>query len=225
MPTADTLLLALIPLAYLLGSIPFGLLVGLSKGVDPRTAGSGNIGATNVGRLLGARYFGYVFTLDMLKAALPTAAGSAIALHYAASGYTLTLQLLVGFAAIFGHMCSIFLKFKGGKGVASGAGVALGLFPYFTLPGLAALAVWALIYALTRYVSLASILAAVAFPLLYLAFGLWRAWPVFTARMLPLLIFASLVAVMVLVRHRSNIQRLRSGTESKFTGKASQGCP
>src|SRR3954452_15395809 len=111
-------LLALVPIAYLIGSIPFGLIVGLSRGVDPRTAGSGNIGATNLGRLLGGKFFALVFTLDLLKGLVPTVDAGQIfrgmpdALHY-------ILWLLVGFAAIAGHMFSIFLGFKGGKGVAT----------------------------------------------------------------------------------------------------------
>src|SRR5438309_4178929 len=110
-------LLALIPVAYLLGSVPFGLVVGLSKGVDPRTAGSGNIGATNVGRLLGGKYFGVVFFLDMLKGLLPMLLAG-FALHWrATSPIQYVLWLLVGFGAIAGHMFSLFLRFKGGKGV------------------------------------------------------------------------------------------------------------
>src|SRR5438270_7875616 len=106
-------LLALIPVAYLLGSVPFGLVVGLSKGVDPRTAGSGNIGATNVGRLLGAKYFGIVFCLDFVKGLLPTLAASwVVHAHRGTLDWTIyLLWLLVGFAAIAGHMFSVFLKF------------------------------------------------------------------------------------------------------------------
>src|ERR1035437_6475807 len=121
MNTAEYLMLSLIPLAYLMGSIPFGLIIGLRKGIDPRKAGSGNIGATNVGRLLGAKYFGYVFVLDLLKALLPTAAGSWVAIRFGAnppSVLQLVLHLLIGFSAILGHMFSLFLGFKGGKGVA-----------------------------------------------------------------------------------------------------------
>src|SRR3954462_3646734 len=105
-------LLLLAAISYFLGSIPFGLLVGLAKGVDPRKAGSGNIGATNVGRLLGGRYFALVFTLDLLKGLIPTAAA-------VAASSDVFVWLLVGFATIVGHMFSLFLKFKGGKGVAT----------------------------------------------------------------------------------------------------------
>src|SRR5690349_16872893 len=140
MTTAATALLCLIPAAYLLGSVPYGLLVAKTRGVDPRTAGSGNIGATNVGRLLGKKFFAIVFILDLLKGLLPTLAAAFILAHsngpatpYSAADYL--LWLLVAFAAVCGHMFSVFLKFKGGKGVATSAGVVLGVFPYFTLAG------------------------------------------------------------------------------------------
>lgn len=218
-------LLVLIPAAYLAGSIPFGLLVGLSKGVDPRKAGSGNIGATNVGRLLGGKYFALVFTLDLLKGMVPMLAAGAILHGTRSNGDAAAITqrhflmwLGVGLAAIVGHMFSVFLKFKGGKGVATSAGIALGLFPYFTYPGLVALAVWIAVFQPSRYVSLASIAAAVAFPLAYVGIGLAMGWPVF-GRQLPLLIFAALIAVMIVVRHRSNIARLRAGTENRFGPK------
>lgn len=225
MNLADTkiYLLCLVPVAYLLGSIPFGLIIGLANGVDPRKAGSGNIGATNVGRLLGAKFFVYVFLLDMFKAMIPTAAASWVVLHFGQQAVHPTLQvillhLLVGFAAIFGHMCSLFMGFKGGKGVACGAGVALGFYPSFTIPGLIVLVVWGILFAITRYVSVASIIAAILFPITYLALGLYRGWPVFTSQ-LPLLLFAILIGAMVVYRHRSNIARLRAGTENRFVSK------
>lgn len=214
----------LIPVAYLAGSIPFGLIVGLAKGIDPRTAGSGNIGATNVGRLLGGRYFALVFTLDLLKGLLPvlaaglllarssTAGGGMDARHYG-------LWLAVGFAAIAGHMFSPFLRFKGGKGVATSLGVVLGVWPYFTLPGLLAAGVWAAIFLRTRIVSIASIMAALVVPAAYLAMGLAMGWPVFQ-RQWPLLAFAVFIAVLIVWKHRSNIARLRAGTENRFSRAA-----
>ena len=205
----------LVPAAYLFGSVPFGLIVGKSKGVDPRTAGSGNIGATNVGRLLGKRFFFVVFLLDLLKGMLPMLAAKWALRAAPEEPRTFFLWLLVGLAAIVGHMFSVFLGFKGGKGVATSAGVVLGLFPYFTVPGLAALGVWLVTFKASRYVSLASIFAAAAFPLLYAAVGLVRGWPIFGAQW-PLLAFAALVTVMIVWKHRSNIARLRAGTESRF---------
>ena len=226
--TTQFMLLALIPAAYLAGSIPFGLIVGMAKGVDPRQSGSGNIGATNVGRLLGMKYFALVFSLDMLKGMLPMVAGSIILAQDGAAGErsaTLNLlHLLIGFAGICGHMFSCFLRFTGGKGVATSAGVALGLYPFFTFAGVIAIAVWAIFYAVTRYVSLASLVAAIVFPLAFVALGFALGWEPF-GRQLPLFIFAVLVAVMIIVRHRSNIARLRSGTESQFSGKSPSPSP
>src|SRR5438105_3740910 len=129
-------LFALAPAAYAVGSIPFGLLVGLAKGVDVRKSGSGNIGATNVARLLGGRFFALVFTLDLLKGMLPVLAARYVLGGEPKNLLYCILWILIGFAAIAGHMFSLFLKFRGGKGVATSAGVLLGIFPYFTYPAL-----------------------------------------------------------------------------------------
>lgn len=221
-------LLTLAAISYFLGSIPFGLLVGLAKGIDPRQAGSGNIGATNVARLLGGKFFALVFTLDLLKSLLPMLAGAFI-LHHA--GYQLSLHnnqltapllfswLLVGFSAILGHMFPIYIAFKGGKGVATSAGLILGLYPYYTLPALIAFAVFLITFFTWRYVSLASIAAALSFPLAYLLAALAFRWPL-THQQLPLLIFAILVAIMIVYKHRSNIARLRAGTEQPIKRRA-----
>jgi glycerol-3-phosphate acyltransferase PlsY len=213
-------LLALIPLAYVVGSIPFGLIVGLARGVDVRKGGSGNIGATNVGRLLGGKFFALVFVLDVLKGLLPMLAAG-YALNFAPAdrrGYL--LWLLVGFAAIMGHMFSVFLKFKGGKGVATSAGVMLGLWPCYTLPGLVGAVVWGAVFGATRIVSLASVAGAVAFPVAYLLIWLPVHGParVF-GEQLPLVVFAFLVAGLIVFRHRSNLARLRAGTEHRFARK------
>jgi glycerol-3-phosphate acyltransferase PlsY len=207
------------PCAYLLGSVPFGLIVGKSKGIDPRKAGSGNIGATNVGRLLGKRFFILVFLLDLVKGMLPMLFAGAVLRGLPDEPLKYALWLLVGFAAILGHMYSIFLGMAGGKGVATSSGVVLGLYPFFTYPALACLLLWFVTFKLTRYVSLASILAAAAFPLTYALVGLARGWPVFH-RQWPLLGFAVLVAVMIVVKHRGNIARLRAGTEHRFDPSA-----
>ena len=220
MTTAQVIVLALVPVAYLIGSIPFGLIVGLTKGIDPRKAGSGNIGATNLGRLLGGKYFALVFTLDMLKGMLPMLAASFVlrgeSRALATSDYLLWLG--VGLAAILGHMFSVFLKFKGGKGVATSAGVMLGLWPYFTGPGLVAIGAFVLIVLVTRYISLGSMGGAIVFPVAYVVIGRWRGWDVFGAQ-LPLLVFGALVAVLIVYKHRSNIARLVAGTEHKLGKK------
>lgn len=217
MNPVERFFLILTPIAYLCGSVPFGLLVGFARGIDVRKAGSGNIGATNVGRLLGGKYFALVFILDLVKGLLPMLAG-AWDLHRwniaSPAPAIFGMWIAVGAAAIVGHMFSIFLGFKGGKGVATSTGVALGLYPYYTFPAVAALGVFILIVLVTRYVSVASVLAAVAFPIAYVVIGLScnPAWPVI-GRQLPLLIFAGLVAVMIIYKHRTNLARLRAGTE------------
>jgi len=205
-------LLALIPAAYVVGSIPFGLIVGRAKGIDPRTAGSKNIGATNLGRLLGKKYFFIVFVLDLLKGAIPTLAAGVLLNFTVENRLACLLWVLVAFAALLGHMASLFLKFKGGKGVATSAGVLLGVFPYFTLPGLAAVVVWGLVFGLVRYISAASIFGAAAFPLLYLLLAALRHWPILDAQ-LPFLIFSLLIPALIIYKHRANISRLRSGAQ------------
>lgn len=205
----------LIPIAYVIGSIPTGLLVGLAKGIDPRRAGSGNIGATNLGRLLGARYFFLVFILDVIKGALPVALAGWILHDEPLNRMHYLLWLLVGFATLLGNLFSLFLKFRGGKGVATSTGLVLGLFPYFTLPGVLAAGVFGFVLKGWGYISLGSIAAAASFPLLYAGIGFWRRWDVLGAQ-LPLLIFAVVVAALVIWKHRSNIARLRAGTELRF---------
>src|SRR6188768_478174 len=119
MPAAAQQVALLVPAAYLLGSVPFGLIVGKTRGVDPRKAGSGNIGATNVGRLLGKKFFALVFTLDLLKGLLPMLAAAYVLRGETPDRKTYLLWLAVGAVAILGHMFSVFLGFKGGKGVAT----------------------------------------------------------------------------------------------------------
>jgi glycerol-3-phosphate acyltransferase PlsY len=221
--TATHLFFILIPFAYVIGSIPFGLLVGFAKGIDVRKGGSGNIGATNVGRQLGKKYFFYVFFLDLLKSLIPMAIASAIVSRLAPEQRDFKLYVLwlcVGFAAVMGHMFSVFLKFKGGKGVATSAGVMLGLWPYFTLPGFLAILVFIVVFMATRYVSLGSMLGACSFPIFYVIVGTIEGWSPLH-KQLPLLIFAILIAVMIVYKHRTNIQRLLAGTENRFVKKAS----
>jgi glycerol-3-phosphate acyltransferase PlsY len=211
------MLIMLIPAAYLLGSTPFGLIVGLAKGIDPRNAGSRNIGATNVGRLLGRKFFVIVFALDLLKSFIPMAIASALVSQIDASQRTwfvYTAWLLIGAAAVLGHMFSLYLKFKGGKGVSSSAGVMLGLIPYYTLPGVVSICVFVAVLRLSRYVSLSSMIGAGTFPIFYAALGLALGWPVFGAQ-LPLLLFAISMPLLIIYRHRTNIARLRAGTESR----------
>jgi glycerol-3-phosphate acyltransferase PlsY len=202
--------------AYLLGSIPFGLLIAKAHGKDLRSIGSGNIGATNVSRALGRKWAYFCFVLDVLKGLIPMLATMLIA--EPDSVLTLWLWLAVGCAAILGHIFPIYVKFKGGKGVATSFGVALGLWPYYTICVLLAAVVWVVAVLIWRYVSLASIAASVTFPLvLTAAIILTPDWSF--GNLWPVLIAAVAIPVMVIVRHRENIKRLRAGTESKIRQK------
>ena len=202
--------------AYLLGSIPFGLLIAKAHGKDLRSIGSGNIGATNVSRALGRKWAYFCFVLDVLKGLVPMLATMIIAKPY--SVILLWLWLAVGCAAILGHIFPIYVKFKGGKGVATSFGVALGLWPYFTVCALFFAVTWIAVVLMWRYVSLASITASVTFPLVLIAaIILIPGWEL--AILWPVVITAFAIPVMVIVRHRENIQRLLAGTESKIREK------
>jgi glycerol-3-phosphate acyltransferase PlsY len=211
--------------AYLLGSIPFGVVIARAYGKDLRSTGSGNIGATNVARALGKKWAYLCFVLDMLKGMLPMLVTSILVSrfsildeHRASSiqhQVQLWLWLAVGCAAILGHIFPVYLRFKGGKGVATSLGVALGLWPYFTICAAGALAIWVPMVLIWRYVSLASITASVAFPIvLVLAVSLVRAWNF--ADLWPLVIAAIAIPLMVVIRHRENIKRLIAGTEDRI---------
>jgi len=202
--------------AYLLGSIPFGLLIAKAHGKNLRSIGSGNIGATNVSRALGRKWAYVCFVLDVLKGLIPMLATMLIA--EPDSVLTLWLWLAVGCAAILGHIFPIYVKFKGGKGVATSFGVALGLWPYYTICVLFAAVVWVVVVLIWRYVSLASIAASVTFPLvLAAAIILTPGWDF--GNLWPVLIAAVAIPVMVIIRHRENVKRLLAGTESKIRQK------
>ena len=200
--------------AYLLGSIPFGVLIAKAHGKDLRSIGSGNIGATNVSRALGRKWAYVCFVLDVLKGMVPMLV--TIFITKPEDVVMLLLWLVVGCAAISGHIFPIYIKFKGGKGVSTSFGVALGLWPYYTICALFAITIWVAVVLIWRYVSLASIIASVSFPLiLILAIILKQNWDLFI--LWPLLIAATAIPLMVIVRHRDNIKRLMAGTESKIS--------
>ncbi len=203
--------------AYLLGAVPCAFLIARAHGRDLRTIGSGNIGATNLARALGRKWGYFCFVLDVLKGLVPMVLVGVL-LVIPDSPVHLALWLAVGIAAILGHVFPVYLGFKGGKGVATSFGVALGLWPYFTLCALIALLVWLAVVLAWRYVSLASICASVAFPVA-LVVGM-LAVPAWDATVLwPLLIAAILIPLLVILRHRTNIQRLLAGTETKIRAK------
>jgi glycerol-3-phosphate acyltransferase PlsY len=206
--------------AYLLGSIPFGLLIAKAHGKDLRSIGSGNIGATNVSRALGRKWAYICFVLDVLKGMVPMLATLSFIRPLSTQPQTekvilLWLWLAVGCAAILGHIFPIYVKFKGGKGVATSFGVALGLWPYYTICASFAVVIWVVVVLVWRYVSLASICASISFPLvLILAIILRPGWDFIS--LWPLLIAATVIPLMVIIRHRENIKRLLGGTENKI---------
>lgn len=182
--------------AYVLGSIPTGLLVGRARGVDIRAIGSGNIGATNVARGLGRKWAALVLVADALKGFVPVF----LARHLGA-GVSPAAVALVGLSAVVGHMFTIFLRGHGGKGVATSLGVAFGLSPPLAL---LALAVYALAVAITRRSSVGSLLGMWSFPLLATALG--GVAPEFVA-------LSIVTAALVTFRHRDNLRRLWRGEE------------
>jgi acyl phosphate:glycerol-3-phosphate acyltransferase len=191
-------------LSYLLGSVPFGLIIGKLRGVDIRTQGSGNIGATNVFRCVGKPWGTAAFILDFLKGYGATALIPLLVETLTQEAFSVNLRLVCGILAILGHNYPIFLKFKGGKGIATSAGVLAGIAPLVILPAIGA---WLLLFLTTRYVSLGSIGAA-----LMAAAGGWIFYPGQGA--IPWAL--TLLGLLAIWRHRSNIQRLLKGEENRF---------
>lgn len=199
--------------AYLIGSICSGLLIGkFGYGVDIRTHGSGNLGATNAYRVLGPSPAATIFLADFLKGVL----GVLLAKAFFVSEPALlanTIVALAGLAAIAGHTWSIYIKFSGGKGVATGAGVLMAMLGWKVVAVL--LVIWLVVVGISRYVSLASITIAAAAPFVTYYFHHARGE-------LPFLIFSIIGGLTVIYNHRSNIKRLFSGQESKFGRKSSE---
>jgi glycerol-3-phosphate acyltransferase PlsY len=220
-------------IGYLLGSIPFGYLVAKAHGIDIREHGSGNIGATNVLRVLGKKPGYTVFACDAIKGLVAVLIGKYLALHsslpissmevtYGAAHEILHSTHIVrlpeaiaaitaAIACILGHNFPVWLGFKGGKGMATSMGVLIGMMP---LSAMGCLIVWAVVFFTTRYVSLASIAAAIALPvvtMLLLLSGWLYGWPYFY--------FAVLACLLAVWRHRANIGRLLNGTENRFEKK------
>lgn len=198
-------------LAYLAGSIPFGLLIGLAKGIDVRKAGSGNIGATNVLRVVGKPWGALAFLLDFLKgvAGALLAPAAAAALLGADGGAPANAAIVGGLAAVAGHNWPVWLRFRGGKGVATSAGMLVAIVPAEV--GVA-FAVWLAVLLISRYVSLASICAAIA-----LAAAVWLRRPAGAPVLLQTLV--TILSAFVILRHRANIGRLIAGTENRFAFK------
>ena len=193
--------IVLIIAGYLIGAIPFGYVAGKLRGIDIRQQGSGNIGSTNVSRVLGRKTGIIVQVLDITKGILPVAIGHLLKLNP-------VWLVAIGLVAICGHNWTIFLGFKGGKGVNTSLGVALGLMP---VNAILCFGVWIVVVSIWKYVSLASIIASITFPVLSFVFP----YPAIFK------IMAIIVAFFIIIRHKSNIQRLLKGEEPKVNRRQS----
>jgi glycerol-3-phosphate acyltransferase PlsY len=194
--------------SYVLGSTPSGYLAGKVRGIDIRAMGSGNIGATNVFRVLGRAAGIAVLTADALKGFVAARFVPALTLHLftASVARRENLALAAGVGAILGHNYTCWLRFKGGKGIATSAGVVMAWAPEACLT---ALGLWGLVFVATRYVSLASIAAALILPL---AVWFWNGSPTMTVVM-------SALSLLAIYKHKANIQRLLKGTENRIGKK------
>ncbi len=200
-------------LGYCIGSIPFGYLIARRKGINLFEEGSGNIGATNVGRLLGWRWFLLVFFLDFLKGAGPCLLGLWLIKSFVlgVAGSQADLALAAGVGSCLGHVYSLYLRFRGGKAVATAFGVLSVLSP---LSAAVCIVLFLILFLGTRYVSIASIGGALALPFVY---GFSLEWQVFSMPLLARFIFFVLLSLLVVVRHRRNLERLMHGTEKRIS--------
>jgi acyl phosphate:glycerol-3-phosphate acyltransferase len=192
----------LVLLAYLLGSVPTGYILGSLAGVDVRKAGSGNVGATNVARVVGKRHGIFTLVADIAKGFVPVV----IALNL---GLTSMATAFVGVAAFLGHLYPVFFRFQGGKGVATALGVFLGLAPWATM---VLITIFVLVLLASRVVSLSSMVASACAPIVF--------WLFFHSPILTGMSF--FIALMITLRHRGNIQRLLSGTEPRVKAFSSR---
>ena len=202
--------------AYVLGSVSFALILGRANGIDIRRHGSGNVGATNLGRALGKKWGILCFVLDLFKGLLPVV-GYRLTLAWmdivTGGSVAMLFWLSIGVAAVLGHVFPIYLKFKGGKGMATGMGVLLGYWPMLSVPALAAFVVWFLVTKATAYVGLASVIAAAVLPVFVVGFGIVMGYQADLIAVCGGV--SALLAALVIVRHIGNIKRLLAGTEDK----------
>ncbi len=216
--------------AYLGGSISFAYLIGKIHGVDLRTVGSKNVGATNCGRTLGRKWGTLCFVLDVAKGFLPVLVAGWLMGLLGVRAMTETAAwawIAVAAAAILGHVFPVWLKFRGGKGVATGLGVLLGFYPMLFWPGLVSVVTWLVVVKTTRYVGLASVLAAGLLPVYFWGWTWWtsgHAAGVIDSGLWPMLLVVSVLAMLVVGRHAGNMRRLLAGTEAKVgRGKVESG--
>jgi glycerol-3-phosphate acyltransferase PlsY len=204
--------------AYVVGSIPIGFLLARSKGVDIRQHGSGNIGATNVWRVLGPRLGALCFALDVLKGMLPVLLAGLVngTLRNIPDPDAALSWMGVAAAAILGHMFPVWLKFKGGKGVATGFGALLGVWPIMTAAAVGALAVWLISARLTKFVGISSCVAALSMPAWVCGAGWALIGPRMWETVWPYVLVGVFLAIVVVFKHRGNIRRTLDGTERRI---------
>lgn len=191
-------------LAYLLGAIPTGYLLARLKGVDIRTVGSGNIGATNVYRCVGKSWGIITFVLDFFKGYLPAVVLPLLVQRWTNEPFSVSWSVLCGCLAVAGHNWPVYLRFRGGKGMATGAGALLGFAPLVMLIGFVS---WLVFFLATRYVSLSSMLAAIVIAV--------SAWPLYTEnKLIPATL--TIMGAVIIWRHKGNLRRLLAGTEYRF---------
>jgi len=199
-------------IGYLFGSFPAGYFAGRIAGIDIRSQGSGNIGATNVLRILGKRWGYAVFFVDAFKGFAAVRLTRFLTDHLMpANRYAEYFAILAAVLCVVGHTFPIWLRFKGGKGVATSAGAIFGLM---SLAAVTVFLIWVIVFEITRYVSVASIVASAFLPV---TVALFMRWNLIEGR--GFLYFSTLMAILVVWRHRSNFSRLRNGTEQRFTRK------
>jgi glycerol-3-phosphate acyltransferase PlsY len=207
-----SLVIACCVVGYFLGSFPAGYFAGRLAGVDVRTHGSGNIGATNVLRVLGKSWGYPVFIIDALKGFAAVRIAFVLVRYWPeAKPYAEYFAILAAMMSVAGHTFPVWLGFKGGKGVATSAGALIGLMP-LAMP--LVFLVWVVVFEITRYVSLASIIASISLPIITALFARWK-----LVDSSALIYFTLLMTMLVLWRHRSNFSRLLKGTEQRFTRK------
>ena len=200
--------------SYLCGGIPFGLIIGKYNGIDVRSEGSGNIGATNILRICGKKWGYFCFVLDTLKGFIPVTISKNLPIldQINDQGY---IQIIVITGVVMGHIWSPYIKFKGGKGVATSAGALLAVTPIATL---ISLFIWYIVFSISRYVSMASIIAAIVLPATAFLLNLFYRHS-YTQATKPILFFLLILSVLVVLKHKENIKKLLNGTENKFSKK------
>ena len=208
----------LFPLAaYVIGATPFAVIITRCAGIDIRKVGSGNAGATNVGRAMGRRWGILCFVLDVTKGLVPTlTVGYLSDFSHHPSVAVQLLVMSVAAGAVIGHIFSFYLKGRGGKGVATSLGAVLGIYPWFTLSASIAFVVWVVVTGVSRYISLGSIVASLLFLPIFLIVAIIAIGVDATLDLYPQITFAAVISLLIVFKHRTNIRRLIAGEENRM---------